>query len=61
MSESQCMRRGGACGSVRAKDAVIQTGWRQPQSPYPPFEIMSADQIEAIHCAARPGRTGACR
>jgi len=26
--------------------------WRQPVNPYPPFEILSRDQVEAIHLAS---------
>ena len=29
-----------------------QLPWRQPVNPYPPFEILSADQLEAIHLAS---------
>jgi trimethylamine--corrinoid protein Co-methyltransferase len=44
-------RRGGAEGG-RQKGAVRQAGWRIPHNPWPPFEIASADQIEAIHRAS---------
>ena len=55
MSEPQRMRRGrrgGAAGSAREKGAITQAGWGVATSPYPPFQIISADQIEAIHRAA---------
>jgi trimethylamine--corrinoid protein Co-methyltransferase len=55
VSEAQRMRRGrrgGAGGSAREKGAIVQAGWRLPENPYPPFEIVSADQIEALHRAA---------
>ena len=45
-------RRGGAGGSARQKGGVVQAGWRVPHNPWPPFEIVSADQIEAIHQAS---------
>lgn len=45
-------RRGGAGGSARTKGAVIQAGWQVPHNPWPPFEIVSADLIEAIHRAS---------
>mgnify|MGYP002628016212 FL=1 len=45
-------RRGGAGGSARQKGGVVQAGWRVPHNPWPPFEIVSADQIEAIHRAS---------
>ena len=42
-------RRGGA---ARQKGGIVQAAWRVPHNPWPPMEIVSADQIEAIHRAS---------
>ena len=36
----------------RTNNAIEQLPWKQPRNPYPPFEIVSADQIEEIHLAS---------
>jgi trimethylamine--corrinoid protein Co-methyltransferase len=36
----------------RKAGAIRQRVWRQPRLPYRPLEILSADQIEAIHLAS---------
>ena len=33
----------------RIINGIQQQPWKQPRNPYSPFEIASADQIEAIH------------
>ena len=35
-----------------AKKAVTQKPWRRLQNPYPPMEILSAEQLERVHDAA---------
>ncbi|MBT6205868.1 MAG: trimethylamine methyltransferase family protein [Rhodospirillaceae bacterium] len=55
MSEPQRMRRGrrgGAGGGGREKGAITQSAWRMPANPFAPFQIVSDDQIEAIHQAS---------
>ena len=46
-------RRGRKISDARAKGAgggaIQQLEFRQPRNPFPPMEIVSADQIEAIH------------
>ncbi|MBI1385594.1 MAG: methyltransferase [Rhizobiales bacterium] len=43
-------------GSPRARNETVQRlpqlAWRQPENPYPALEILSADQLEAIHLAS---------
>ena len=36
----------------RTSKGIEQQPWKQPRNPYPPFNIASADQIEAIHLAS---------
>ena len=36
----------------RTTSGIRQLPWKQPRNPYSPFEIVSADQIEAIHQAS---------
>jgi trimethylamine--corrinoid protein Co-methyltransferase len=36
----------------RSSDTIEQLPWRQPVNPYPPLEILSADQVEQIHLAS---------
>ena len=47
-------RRAGKSPRNRAADAdrIKQTPWRRVSNPYPPMEILSADQIEAIHAVS---------
>ena len=45
-------RRGTQNSSIRARGGLQQTAWRIPSSHFAPFEIVSADQIEAIHQAS---------
>ena len=35
-----------------AKNEVTQKPWRRLQNPYPPMEILSAEQLERVHDAA---------
>ena len=47
----------GAGASHRSRDRAAGSGipqlpWRQVRNPYPPLEILSADQVEAIHGAS---------
>ena len=37
---------------VRKAGAIHQQGWAELTSPYPPFEIVGAEQIEDIHAAS---------
>ncbi len=45
------MARKGRRGEAGAKRnrAPPQLPWGAPRNPYPPLEILSADQLEAIH------------
>lgn len=36
----------------RNSGAIEQLPWRQPVNPYPPLEVLSADQVEQIHLAS---------
>jgi trimethylamine---corrinoid protein Co-methyltransferase len=36
----------------RTPDGPVQRPWRRTQNPYPPIEVLSADQIEHIHNAS---------
>jgi len=36
-------------GQSRTNARIQQQPWKQPRNPYSPFEIASADQIEALH------------
>jgi trimethylamine--corrinoid protein Co-methyltransferase len=36
----------------RSSGAIEQLPWRQPVNPYPPLEVLSADQVEQIHLAS---------
>ncbi len=42
-------RRDGARPRRSATDPLPQLAWRDVRNPYPPLEILSADQLEAIH------------
>lgn len=42
-------RRGGRAGVGREVNAIRQPPWRKLANPYPPMEILSAEQLEAIH------------
>ena len=48
--KSEHKRRGRT--QSRTNNAIEQLPWKQPRNPYPPFEIVSADQIEEIHLAS---------
>ena len=37
---------------ARAGERIPQLAWRQPRNPYPPLEILSEDQVEAIHATS---------
>jgi len=39
-------------GQQRRSGAVVQLPWRDVTNPYPPLEILDADQLEAIHDAS---------
>lgn len=45
-------RRGQREKGSRAEPRVEQAPWRQPRNPYRPVEVVSADQLEAIHEAS---------
>jgi trimethylamine--corrinoid protein Co-methyltransferase len=45
-------RRGGAARERRREAGVAQLSWREVVNPYRPVELLSADQIEAIHLAS---------
>ena len=45
-------RRGGAGGSARQKGGLVQAPRGVPHNPWPPFQIVSAEQVEAIHSAS---------
>mgnify|MGYP001247761458 CR=1 FL=1 len=36
----------------RPKNFIKQLPWKQPRNPYQPYEIISSDQVEAIHQAS---------
>ena len=36
----------------RPKNSINQLPWKQPRNPYQPYEIISSDQVEAIHQAS---------
>ena len=36
----------------RTSGGIRQSPWRQPVNPYPPLDILSADQLEQIHLAS---------
>ena len=42
-------RREGGRPRRSAGQALRQRPWRQPANPYPPLQVLSADEIEAIH------------
>ena len=50
MTEPRERRRPGR--PIRAIGGISQRPWKQLVRPYAPIEILSADQIEAIHAAA---------
>ena len=52
MSETRPAGRRSSRVRGRQKAAFVQLSWRRLASPYPPMEIVSADQIEAIHEAS---------
>ena len=43
------VRRSARSRNRRQEPAVKQLPWRQLVNPYSPIEVLSADQIEAIH------------
>ena len=48
-------RRGGRRGKQqtgRSSSAVEQRPWQQPRVPFPPMQLLSDDEIEAIHDAS---------
>ena len=57
MQQEEPRRRGRRRGPShksreRAKGRIPQLPWRQPRNPYPPLEILTDDQIEAIHATS---------
>ena len=42
-------REGGRRGRRQGADAIGQLPWRRLENPYRPIEVLSADQVEAIH------------
>ena len=53
-------RRGGAGGSARQKGGLVQAPRGVPHNPWPPFQIVSAEQVEAIHSASLDGLAEHC-
>lgn len=51
MSRREGGRRGGR-GAQRQAAGLNQLPWQQVRNPYKPVEVLSADQVEAIHRAA---------
>jgi len=49
MSTEFRMRRQGGRARRSATDVLPQLPWRDVRNPYPPVEMLSADQVEAIH------------
>ena len=45
-------RRGGAGGSASQKGGLVQAPRGVPHNPWPQFQIVSAEQVEAIHSAS---------
>jgi trimethylamine--corrinoid protein Co-methyltransferase len=45
-------RRGRRGSNKRETGGIHQLPWRQPVNPYPPLEVLSADQVEQIHLAS---------
>jgi len=45
-------RRSGRTRRRREDNGINQLAWRQVENPYSPIEVLSADQIEAIHEAS---------
>ena len=47
-------RRGGRVGRRQARDAAVPDRriYRRLRNPYPPIEVLSEDQVEAIHDAS---------
>jgi len=52
MSEARPAGRRSSRVRGRQKPAFVQLPRRQLTNPYPPMEIVSAEQIEAIHQAS---------
>ena len=57
MREEEPRRRGRRRGPSkktreRAGNRIPQLPWRQPRNPYPPLEILSEEQVEAIHATS---------
>ena len=46
------MRRKSRKRAQRNPDTISRLGWRRIVNPYPPLDILSTDQIEAIHLAS---------
>ena len=46
------MRRKSRQRAERNPDTISRLGWRRIVNPYPPLDILSDDQIEAIHLAS---------
>ena len=51
-SEAPARRRRGGRGEAGRPRVPEQLPWRQPQLPYLPTEVISADELEAIHLAS---------
>ena len=49
MSNEPRRRREGGRARRSASDSLPQLPWRDVRNPYPPIEMLSADQVEAIH------------
>jgi len=45
-------RRSKRMRKTRGGGGIRQLPWRQPHNPYPPLEVLDADQVEQIHLAS---------
>src|ERR1700693_1837783 len=52
MSVMESRRRGEGGRSRRTAGHLPQLPWQPPTNPYMPMEVLSADQIEAIHATS---------
>ena len=54
MAEQRARARDRARGRARSSEGggFTQLPWQRLENPYPPYEVMSADEIEAIHQAS---------
>jgi len=46
------VRRRKRMRAARGGGGIRQLPWRQPHNPYPPLEVLNADQVEQIHLAS---------